>query len=132
MSKTNTILVCIIIALISGIVGFIIGINVKNSYETNSILKKTSETDFVGTYKTNTWNGKEAVIALKNDKTMISPNGSGTWELKEGKIYIEYEIQIPSSIDNGKVDYKTVQKKEEVTIVENGLMLSGHFFELVK
>lgn len=59
MNKTNIILICIIIALISGVVGFIIGINVNTNLQDNK--------DFVGTYKTNTWNGKEAIIALQKD-----------------------------------------------------------------
>lgn len=36
MNKTNMILICIIIALISGIIGFIIGINFKGNNEINS------------------------------------------------------------------------------------------------
>ena len=84
MNKTNMILICIIIALISGIIGFIIGINFKGNNEINSssVSMKNEEKNLVGTYRTNTWNGKEAVIALKSDKTMICPNGSGTWSFE--------------------------------------------------
>ena len=97
MNKTNMILICIIIALISGIIGFIIGINFKGNNEINSssVSMKNEEKNLVGTYKTNTWNGKEAVIALKSDKTMICPNGSGTWSFEDGKLYIEYDCEVP-------------------------------------
>lgn len=131
MNKTNMILICIIIALISGIIGFIIGINFKGNNEINSssVSMKNEEKNLVGTYKTNTWNGKEAVIALKSDKTMICPNGSGTWSFEDGKLYIEYDFEVPQITEDGRQEYKKAHNKQEVTIVESGLMLSGHFFE---
>ena len=131
MNKTNMILICIIIALISGIIGFIIGINFKGNNEINSssVSMKNEEKNLVGTYKTNTWNGKEAVIALKSDKTMICPNGSGTWSFEDGKLYIEYDFEVPQITEDGSQEYKKSHNKQEVTIVESGLMLSGHFFE---
>ena len=131
MNKTNMILICIIIALISGIIGFIIGINFKGNNEINSssVSMKNEEKNMVGTYRTNTWNGKEAVIALKSDKTMICPNGSGTWSFEDGKLYIEYDFEVPQITEDGRQEYKKSHNKQEVTIVESGLMLSGHFFE---
>ena len=131
MNKTNMILICIIIALISGIIGFIIGINFKGNNEINSssVSMKNEEKNLVGTYRTNTWNGKEAVIALKSDKTMICPNGSGTWSFEDGKLYIEYDFEVPQITEDGRQEYKKSHNKQEVTIVESGLMLSGHFFE---
>lgn len=131
MNKTNMILICIIIALISGIIGFIIGINFKRNNEINSssVSMKNEEKNLVGTYRTNTWNGKEAVIALKSDKTMICPNGSGTWSFEDGKLYIEYDFEVPQITEDGRQEYKKSHNKQEVTIVESGLMLSGHFFE---
>ena len=130
MNKISKILICIFIALISGVIGFIIGINVNNNK------------DLVGTYKTNTWNGKEAIIALQKDKTMICPNGRGTWLLEDGKLYIEYDYTDSVAImvdefnkNTGKSqesdrDYKK-HAKQEVIVVENGLMYNGHFFEKV-
>ena len=131
MNKTNMILICIIIALISGIIGFIIGIIFKGNNEINSssVSMKNEEKNLVGTYRTNTWNGKEAVIALKSDKTMICPNGSGTWSFEDGKLYIEYDFEVPQITEDGRQEYKKSHNKQEVTIVESGLMLSGHFFE---
>ena len=133
MNKTNMILICIIIALISGIIGFIIGINFKGNNEINSssVSMKNEEKNLVGTYKTNTWNGKEAVIALKSDKTMICRNGSGTWSFEDGKLYIEYDFEVPQITEDGRQEYKKSHNKQEVTIVESGLMLSGHFFEKI-
>ena len=133
MNKTNMILICIIIALISGIIGFIIGINFKGNNEINSssVSMKNEEKNLVGTYRTNTWNGKEAVIALKSDKTMICPNGSGTWSFEDGKLYIEYDFEVPQITEDGRQEYKKSHNKQEVTIVESGLMLSGHFFEKI-
>ena len=130
MNKISKILICIFIALISGVIGFIIGINVNNNK------------DLVGTYKTNTWNGKEAIIALQKDKTMICPNGRGTWLLEDGKLYIEYDYTDSVAImvdefnkNTGKSqesdrDYKK-HAKQEVIVVENRLMYNGHFFEKV-
>ncbi|MBQ9658662.1 MAG: hypothetical protein IJV31_07850 [Clostridia bacterium] len=133
MNKTNMILICVTIALISGIIGFIIGINFKGNNEINSssVSMKNEERNLVGTYKTNTWNGKEAVIALKSDKTMICPNGSGTWSFEDGKLYIEYDFEVPQITEDGRQEYKKSHNKQEVTIVESGLMLSGHFFEKI-
>ena len=92
---------------------------------------KKNEDKVVGTYKTNTWNGKEAIIALKSDKTMICPNGSGTWSFEDGKLYIEYDYDLPQISEDGRQEYEKSHKKQEVTIVESGLMLSGHFFEKI-
>lgn len=130
MNKTNIILICILIVLISGVIGFIIGNNVKGNE------------NLVGTYKTNTWNGKEAIIALQKDKTMICPNGSGTWLFEDGKLYIEYDYidSAAMMVDEFKQNIGTNQEsdkdykkhaKQEVMVIESGLMYNGHFFEKV-
>lgn len=121
----KVILICIIVALVSGIIGLIIGINVNGNNK--------NENELVGTYKTNTWNGKEAIISLQKDKTMVCPNGSGTWIMEDGKLYIEYESNtVPILSEDGYKTYEKNKKKQEVLIVENGLMLYDHFFEKVK
>ena len=136
MKKTSIILICIIVALISGIIGFAIGLNLNinknnNTNTTNTEQVENKEDSIIGTYKFNNWNGHEAIIALKKDKTMICPNGSGTWSMEEGKLYIDYEY---TSYDytTGKREPKIENIKQEVIIVENGLMYVGHFFEKVK
>ena len=58
MTKTNIILIFIINTLISAIIGFIIGININNTFISNKKL--------IGTYR-----NKEEIIALKKDKSMI-------------------------------------------------------------
>lgn len=135
MKKINVVLICVIIALVSGIIGFVIGIN-RNS---------KNESNLVGTYKTNEWNGKEAVLVLQKDKTMIHPMGyNGTWLIDAGKLYIEYdyidtvaqsadEMIAMFSEENKQTSEKNYKKheKQEITIVDGGLMLSGHFFEKV-
>lgn len=133
MSKTNMVLICIIVALVSGIIGFTVGINIKgnNIINSSSASVKKEENDIIGTYKTSTWNGKEAIIALKSDKTMICPNGSGTWSFEDDKLYIEYDFEVPQITEEGRQEYKKSHNKQEVTIVESGLMLSGHFFEKI-
>ncbi len=137
MKKINMILICIIISLVSGIIGFLIGMNVNGNSK--------NESNLVGTYKTNAWNGKEAVLVLQKDKTMIHPMGyNGTWLIDAGKLYIEYDYidTIAQSVDemvaefsreNKQINDKNYMKheKQEITIVEGGLMLSGHFFEKV-
>lgn len=131
MKKMYIILICIMVALISGILGFTIGINInlnRNNYSTSA---KPEEESLVGTYKTNNWNGKEAVIALKSDKTMISPNGNGTWLVENGKLYIEYDTQAPQMTQDGQIEYKTIHKKQEVTVVESGLIYNDKFFEKI-
>ena len=123
MKKIHIVLICAIISLISGIIGFVFGMNVTGDSK--------NETSYVGTYRTNTWNGKEAVIVLQKDKTMVCPNGSGTWNIEDGKLYIEYDITIPQITEDGRQEDKKSHTKQEVMIVEGGLMLSGHFFEKV-
>ena len=137
MKKMNVFLLCIIIALVSGIIGFAIGITINGNSK--------NENNLVGTYKTNSWNGKEAVLVLQKDKTMIHPTGyNGTWLMNEGKLYIEYdyidtvgqsadEMITMFSKENQPTSEKNYMKheKQEITIVEGGLILSGHFFEKV-
>ena len=131
MNKTNIVLICIIIALVSGIIGFIIGMNVKVNNETNSNSTNTEEKNFVGTYKTNTWNGKEAVLVLNTDGTMIYPTGArGTWALEDGKLYVEFETTY--SYADGEIHTETKNNKMEINIVSGGLMINTHFFEKVK
>lgn len=121
MKKINIILIFVII-LILGIVGFIIGINMNDKATLNNI---------VGTYRTNTWNGKEAVLVLNEDKTCIYPTGSkGIWSVDNGKIYIEIEESY--SYADGNLVTKHSKSKIETIIVDKGIMINTHFFEKVK
>lgn len=137
MKNINIVLVCIIIALISGGIGFMLGMNVKTSITTSNSLeiqdnKNNDENNLVGTYKTNTWNGKEAVLVLNADKTMIHPTGNrGIWLLEDGKLYVEFETEVPT-FDGSETQIKTTKSRQEVTIVDSGLMINTHFFQKIK
>lgn len=130
MTKTNIILIFIINALISAIIGFIIGININNTFISNKKL--------IGTYR-----NKEEIIALKKDKSMIFKKGKGTWSIENGRLYIEYDyideaLEAIDEFDNmwkntqnkKKSDYKQ-HAKEEITIVENGLIYNNNFYEKI-
>ena len=136
MTKTNIILIFIINTLISAIIGFIIGININNTF--------ISSKKIVGTYRKNSFGDyKEEIIALQKDKSMIFKNGKGTWSIENGKLYIEYDyiddtLMAIDEFDNAitntqnkkKIDYKR-HAKEEITIVENGLIYNNSFFEKI-
>lgn len=130
MTKTNIILIFIINTLISAIIGIIIGININNTFISNKKL--------IGTYR-----NKEEIIALKKDKSMIFKKGKGTWSIENGRLYIEYDyideaLKAIDEFDNmwkntqnkKKSDYKQ-HAKEEITIVENGLIYNNSFYEKI-
>ena len=130
MTKTNIILIFIINTLISAIIGIIIGININNTFISNKKL--------IGTYR-----NKEEIIALKKDKSMIFKKGKGTWSIENGRLYIEYDyideaLEAIDEFDNmwkntqnkKKSDYKR-HAKEEITIVENGLIYNNSFYEKI-
>ena len=132
MTKTNIILIFIINTLLSAIIGFIIGININNTSIDNKKI--------VGTYRKNSFGDyKEEIIALKKDKSMIFKNGKGTWSIENGRLYIEYDyideaLEAIDEFDNTqnkkKSDYKR-HAKEEITIVENGLIYNNSFYEKI-
>ena len=131
MTKTNIILIFIINTLISAIIGIIIGININNTFISNKKL--------IGTYR-----NKEEIIALKKDKSMIFKKGKGTWSIENGRLYIEYDYidEVSMSVDEledefnnniqnkKKSDYKR-HAKEEITMVENGLIYNNSFYEKI-
>lgn len=130
MTKTNIILIFIINTLISAIIGIIIGININNTFISNKKL--------IGTYR-----NKEEIIALKKDKSMIFKKGKGTWSIENGRLYIEYDyideaLEAIDEFDNmwknrqnkKKSDYKQ-HAKEEITMVENGLIYNNSFYEKI-
>lgn len=137
MTKTNIILIFIINTLLSAIIGFIIGININNTSIDNKKI--------VGTYRKNSFGDyKEEIIALQKDKSMIFKNGKGTWSIENGRLYIEYDYidEVSMSVDEvkdefnnniqnkKKSDYKR-HAKEEVTMVENGLIYNNSFYEKI-
>ena len=123
MKKTYIIFLCLIIALVSGVFGFLIGINSNNSKSSNK-----DEESIVGTYKTNNWNGNEAVLVINEDNTFIHPNGyNGTWSIDGNKILLQYDYSY--SYADGNIVTNTEKNQQEAIIVDKGIMINTHFFE---
>ena len=75
---------------------------------------------------------------------MIFKNGKGTWSIENGRLYIEYDYidEVSMSVDKledefnnniqnkKKSDYKR-HAKEEITMVENGLIYNNSFYEKI-
>jgi hypothetical protein len=125
------IIICIIIALVFGSIGFIIGFNIKDSFSLNK-----KEKDLVGTYRTQDWNGKEGIIVLNKNKTCIHPSGyAGTWYIENGKLYMDVDFPTIASNKEKTLYYETFEKTEkkkiEVLVVEKGLIFSSKFFEKI-
>ena len=71
------------------------------------------DNSLVGTYITDNWSGKEAVLMLLNDGTFMLPSGvTGTWSVEGDTIHLNETLQ-------------------EATIVPGGIMYRGRFFEKV-
>lgn len=107
MKKAKVLIICLSIIVLVLLV-LIITINFDSGY--------------VGTYKTDNWNGTSAVLVLKKDHTYIRPSGSrGIWKYEGGYIVL-YGTDEESRNTNG----------EKLEIVPKGIMISEHFFEKIK
>ncbi len=116
------ILTYIIVALVSAILGFLIGTN-------NNVFNGIG--NISGTYRTNSWNGEEAVLILNKDYTCIYPTGDeGIWSVDGNIIYIE--IKSSYSYADGEVHTVESLNKYKATIVDRGIMLNTCFFEKLK
>lgn len=123
MKRTYIIFLCLIIALVSGVFGFFIGINLNNSKPLSK-----DEKDIAGTYKANNWNGNEAVLVINEDNTFIHPNGyNGTWSIDGDKILLQYDYSY--SYGDGNIVTNTQTNHQEAIIVDKGIMINTHFFE---
>ena len=126
MKKDILWIVIVILALIIGLaLGYILGNNF--SCKDNESLNKTPGTNSgannnpassaVGSYKTESWNGKPSALVLKSDGTCHYPTGNtGTWSQDDSIVLITLD---------GNDSVHTAE------IVPNGLLLHGHFFEKV-
>jgi hypothetical protein len=112
MKKSNVAMLCVIFLLVGAIGGFFI----------SNSLNSEPKNDMVGTYKTSTWNGKDATLVLNADGTCFYPSGcDGTWRVEGEKVVLDCpELAVPS------LDISSIR---EATIVPKGILLSGHFFE---
>ena len=121
MNKLSVVLLCIIFVLVGGICGFFVA----------NMMNEKSGSDIVGTYKTSTWNGKEAVLILNKDKTCIHPSGtSGTWSAEDNKLYVEVVFDYSSMLGDFGVEKEEPKPSIiEGMIVEEGIYFNGHFFE---
>ena len=139
MKKLNIIMICIIVALVSGIIGYIIGINMKvdnNTYvsEDANIPSQSIEEKVVGTYYTTTWNGHEGVLTLYADGTCDYPTGSkGIWSVEDNTIHLDLDVSLDmlefynknaqeSSLINGR-------DRHDAIIVNSGIILHDKFFQ---
>lgn len=123
MRKINYILLCIIIALITGLLGFLVGINLK---DISNLDKK--ELSLLGTYRNNSSNGKESILVLNEDKTCIHFTGNkGIWYIEDQKLYLLIER---TTTFNGETTSGTY--KQEAEIVDKGIMINNIFFEKLK
>ncbi len=139
MKKSNIIMICIIVALVSGIIGYIIGINIKshdNTYvsETANIPSPSAEEKVVGTYYSTTWNGREGVLTLYIDGTCDYPSGGkGTWSVEDNTIHIDLDISSDmlefynkTGQEGGLVNGKN---RHDAIIVNSGIILHDKFFQ---
>lgn len=85
MKKSKVLLICIASSLLAGVFGYLIGINYSDEIRLNK-----QEKNIVGSYKTTTWNGKDAALIIDGDKTCIHPSkGSNCkWKILEDNIII--------------------------------------------
>ena len=117
MNKLSIVLLCIIFVLVGGICGFFISNHMNMNQDTS--LNADSKNEMVGTYKTSTWNGKDAVLVLNADGTCIHPTGSkGTWSVEGDTLHLDIVFRSEDGVE-----------RRDATIVPSGVMLSGHFFE---
>ena len=90
---------------------------VDDHIETSSEIITEVTPSAVGSYKSDSWNGKSAALVLKADGTCLYPTGkSGTWT-QEGTM-------IKITLNNGFDDL-------HVELVEGGVIVSTTFFEAV-
>lgn len=134
MKKLNVILICIIVALIFGIVGYIIGINMRYIPKNSSLSNVNIEEKIVGTYYCTTWNGHEAVLTLYKDGTCDYPTGNnGTWTVEKNTIHIDIDFSSALNEFYNKVGEEksltSAKDRHDAIIVDNGIILHDKFFQ---
>lgn len=113
MKHKKMVLVCVIVLLITFGLGFLIGISINNNDDL-----KYKKVNVAGTYRTNTWNGKEAVLVLKDTMACMYPNNSNKceWSLSEDivRIIISKEVNEDCNIKVYMKDNITPQERSEL------------------
>lgn len=117
MKNKKSIIISFIVSLITFILGILIGLNINSNDEL-----KYKKVNVAGTYRTTSWNGKEAVIVLKSDKTCMYPNNSNQceWSLSEDVISIIISKEVNEDC-NIKVYMKDGITTEERAILNSKL-----------
>lgn len=136
MKKINVVLICVIIALITGALGFFLGFYSRNFFLNN----RNKQNSIAGTYHSTNWNGGEGVLILNDDGTCKYPTGNdGTWYSREDKIYInlDYSDVINDFYNQFGEEYNPTVENTPVTkddeydaiIVDSGIILHNTFFQ---
>ena len=117
MKKPVKIAIAIAIVLSSALIGFLIGNNLKFHV--------------VGVYHNDSWNGKEASLILNKDGSCEYPSGGdATWKRDENQIIIT--VTSTGRIMDGNIQEVSTTSTHICEIVNNGLVLHGHFFERLR
>ena len=115
--KNNSILIIllVIIFVLVLLVGLFAGYVIAGGVNNSSNLESDTTPAAVGSYKTDSWNGKSAALVIKPDGTCLYPTGdTGTWTLSGNTISIKL------TRDN---------RIHQAEIVPGGVILHEHFFE---
>lgn len=132
MRKSSTIILIVILCIMIFLIGSICGFFVSNNLKTeppNDLVESQSDiiepqNDITGTYKSNTWRKTGAVLVLYEDGTCICPTGiydaKGTWSVDGKTVHLLVVLS----------DGETIEEYD-ATIVPNGIILKGFFFEKI-
>lgn len=143
MKKIKVTLICIIIALITGIIGFFIGLYARENSTNNQNFSESSNQDkqnaVVGTYYAPNWNGHEATLILNNDGTCKYPTGdTGKWNTDGEKVYItlDYSDEILNFYNSIGEEYSSnienitsLKDTHDAIIVNFEIILHDKFFQ---
>lgn len=122
MKKSKIIIICIVIALFSGIIGFIVGKNINDN-----------KSNIEGIYYSYKWNNRTGVLKILPDGTFNYPSGgTGTWSIKGSTIHLDMNI------DQNKIEFYKQYKlgnlvdgkdRHDAELVNDGIILHGVFFQ---
>ena len=120
MKNKKLILISVIVSSITFVIGILIGLGINTSDEL-----KYKKVNVAGTYRTSSWNGKEAVVALKSDKTCMYPNNSNQceWSLSDDiiSIVISKEVNEDCNIKVYMKDGITTEERATLNSKLNGI-----------
>ena len=109
----------IMLIIFSLIIGFLLGYIVAMQNPVQGLFNPSTQnqSNAVGSYKTDDWNGKSSALVIKQDGTCLYPTRkSGTW-VQEG-LNVIITLNYNGSVHNAE-------------LVEGGIILYGKFLEKV-